>query len=193
MKHLTESVPALSTTGKVAENSKQTGKQLSVTGSETVKSLTAKPPAENDKSLNQMLKSRLTSCMKCKTKTVFTEHGTDYKEIIIFEGLDEAKKQEAQEILNAFLEPLPQDRILKGLTRLQVICPEREKSEIDKKFRLKIYVEELRKYPADVVVMALLKKYKWFPALAELLDVCDNEMTFREIVKKGLKNAQIPQ
>jgi hypothetical protein len=131
--------------------------------------------------------------MKCKTKTVFTEHGTDYKEIIIFEGLDEAKKQEAQEILNAFLEPLPQDRILKGLTRLQVICPEREKSEIDKKFRLKIYVEELSKYPADVVVMALLKKYKWFPALAELLDVCDNEMAFRELVKKGLKNAQIAQ
>jgi len=110
---------------------------------------------------------------------------------VIFEGLDEAKKQEAQEILNAFLEPLPQDRILKGLTRLQVICPEREKSEIDKKFRLKIYVEELSKYPADIVVTALLKRYKWFPALAELLDVCDNEMAFRKVIQMGIKTAKI--
>lgn len=99
--------------------------------------------------------------------------------------------RQAEEILNAFLAPLPKDRILKGLTRLQVICLEREKSEIDKQARAKIYADELSNYPADVVVKALMKKYKWFPSLAELLDVCDNEMAFRELVKKGLRTARV--
>jgi len=80
---------------------------------------------------------------------------------------------------------------LKGLTRLQVICPEREKSEFDKQARTKIYIEELSKYPADVVVKALMTKFKWFPSLSELLDVCDNEMAFRELVKKGLRTARV--
>ena len=191
MTALTENSQTSLTTGKVAEKPNQTGKQLSVTGLETTKIIIAQTPTENDKSLSLMLKSTLKSCVKFKTKTVFTEHGTEYREIVLFEGLDEAAKQEAEAILARYLAPLPKDRILKGLTRLQVICPEREKSEFDKQARTKIYIEELSKYPADVVVKALMTKFKWFPALAELLDICDNEMAFRELVKKGLRTARV--
>lgn len=178
------------TTGKETENASSIGSQLSVIGLETTKNIIAQTPEENNKSLGQMLKSTLKSCVKFKEKTIFTEYGAEYRTIILFEGLNDEQLRQAEEILNAFLTPLPKDRILKGLTRLQVICPEKQKNEIDKQVRTKIYVEELSKYPADVVIKALMTKFKWFPALAELLDICDNEMTFRELVKKGLRNAR---
>ena len=184
MKALTENSQNSSTTGKEQGRCELTGKQLSVTGLETTKNI-AQTPMENDKSLKAMLKSTLKSGVKFSTKAIFGENGVEYREIIHFEELSQDQMRQAEEILNAFNEPLPKDRILKGLTRLQVICPERAKNEIDKQARAKIYSDELSNYPADVVVKALMTKFKWFPALSELLDICDNEMAFRELVKKG--------
>lgn len=76
--------------------------------------------------------------------------------------------------------------IIKLIARLQIISPEKDKTTIDLEARTSIWVEELRKYPADIVTMALKGKYRWFPALAEVLGCCDNEVAHRELIRKGL-------
>ncbi len=125
--------------------------------------------------------------MNLKTKTIFTESGADFKEMIEFKDLELHQKQDVKNVLQGYLRPLPANKINELIARLQVICPEKDKGDIDRKFRAKIYIDELSKYPADIVMECLKKKYKWFPSLAELIDFCDDKMAFRELVKKGLR------
>lgn len=125
--------------------------------------------------------------MSLKTKTIYTENGSDFKETIVFQDLSDQQKSGAKALLESYLRPLPEKTINQGIARLQVVCPEREKSDIDRKFRAKIYLDELGKYPADIVMAALKQRYKWFPSLAELLEYCENKMAFRRLVEKGLR------
>lgn len=96
------------------------------------------------------------------------------------------QKEQARQVLDLYFAPLPSIEIIKLITRLQIIAPEKEKTAIDIKARTSIWVEELSKYPADIVTMALKKKYRWFPALAEVLDYCDNEVARRKLIKLKL-------
>lgn len=118
--------------------------------------------------------------------SIFTEHGYDYREEYDFSELTPEQKQQALEVVNAYFTPLHSIEIIKLITRLQIISPEKDKTPIDLEARTSIWVEELRKYPADIVKTALKQKYRWFPALAEVLDYCDNEVAHRELIRKGL-------
>lgn len=97
--------------------------------------------------------------------------------------------EQAKQVLREFNKPLPSQQIIKLIARLQIICPERAKPEYDTKARIAIWVEELSKYPADVVNYALRMRYKWFPALSEVLDNCDNEMAYRKLIEQGIRVA----
>lgn len=125
--------------------------------------------------------------MRYDIDPIYKENGIEFKEKIKFYDLTEQDKTDIDVILSGYLRPLPASKLNELIAKLTVICPEKEKTEIDRKLRAKIYIEELSKYPADIAIEVLNKRYRWFPSLAELLDNCDEKMAFRELVKKGLR------
>lgn len=124
--------------------------------------------------------------MNINKRTIFTEYGCDFVDEVSFGELTPKQKEIARQAVNFYFTPLPSMEIIKLITRLQIIAPEREKTAIDLKARTSIWVEELSKYPADIVTMAMKKKYRWFPSLAEVLDYCDNEVARRKLIKLKL-------
>lgn len=125
--------------------------------------------------------------MSINKRTIFTEYGCDFVDDIEVGDMTAEQKEQARQVLDLYFAPLPSIEIIKLIARLQIIAPEREKTAIDIKARTSIWVEELSKYPADIVTMALKKKYRWFPALAEVLDHCDNEVARRKLLKLKLR------
>ncbi len=105
-----------------------------------------------------------------------------------FKDLTIEEKEKARQVIEMFTAPMKDKEIMARLAKLQVICSEREKSEKDAKGRAIAYLEVLRKYPADVLRDCFEQRYKWFPALADLCEYCENKMAFRYLVKKGLRS-----
>lgn len=97
--------------------------------------------------------------------------------------------EQATRVLMEFNKPLPKQQIIKLIARLQIICQEKNKAQFDTEARTAIWVEELSKYPADVVNYVLKMKYRWFPSLAEVLDNCDNEIAYRKLLERGIRVA----
>ena len=95
--------------------------------------------------------------------------------------------EQAKKAIKAYSRPLPKAEIIKLIARLQIICPEKTKTQFDTKSRTAIWIEELSKYPADVVTYVLKMRYKWFPTLAEVLNNCDNEVAYRKLLERGIK------
>ena len=138
-----------------------------------------------------MLKHTLNLPLNTQRKTIFTEHGTEFVDEVSFGDLTQEQVEQANEVLQEFNKPLAKQEIVKLIARLQIICPEKNKTQIDTAARTAIWVEELSKYPADVVTYALKSRYKWFPTLSEVLDNCDNEMAYRKLVERGIRVAKI--
>lgn len=127
--------------------------------------------------------------LNTQKKTIFTEYGTEFVDEVSFGDMTKEQVEQAKQVLREFNKPLPSQQIIKLIARLQIICPERAKPEYDTKARTAIWVEELSKYPADIVTYALRRRYKWFPALSEVLDNCDNEMAYRKLIDRGIRVA----
>lgn len=155
----------------------------------TPQQLSQKTPQENDKSLSRLLKHTLKLPLNTQKKTIFTEYGTEFVDEVSFGDMTKEQVEQAKQVLREFNKPLPSQQIIKLIARLQIICPERAKPEYDTKARIAIWVEELSKYPADVVNYALRMRYKWFPTLSEVLDNCDNEMAYRKLIERGIRVA----
>ena len=101
--------------------------------------------------------------------------------------MDEVKKDQALAIVEQYSAPLPASKIAELIARLQIIAPEREKSQVDIRARTAIWIEELSAFPADVVAKALKSRYRWFPSLAEVLEKCENEVAYRNLIKRGIR------
>lgn len=148
--------------------------------------LIQRTPEENDNNLSQYLKSTLKLPLSTTKRVCYTDYGCDFCQNVEYGDLNEEQRQAANEAIDSYMQPLPRAEIIKLITRLQIISPEKEKPEYDLKARLIIWVEELVNYPADIVKSALTRRYRWFPALAEVLEFCDNEIAFRKLLKMGL-------
>lgn len=122
-------------------------------------------------------------------KTIFGEYGCEFADDVEFGKLTEQQQVLAERAVEEYFKPLPAIEIAKEIARLQIIAPEKEKTEFDMEARTMIWIEELSKYPADVVTDALRRKYRWFPTLAEVLDYCDNEIAFRNLIKRKIRCA----
>ena len=136
-----------------------------------------------------MLKHTLKLPLNTQRKTIFTEYGTEFVDEVSFGDMTKEQVEQAKQVLREFNKPLPSQQIIKLIARLQIICPERAKPEYDTKARTAIWVEELSKYPADIVNCVLRMRYKWFPTLSEVLDNCDNEMAYRKLIERGIRVA----
>lgn len=122
-------------------------------------------------------------------KTIFGEYGCEFADDVEFGKLTEQQQVLAERAVEEYFKPLPAIEIAKEIARLQIIAPEKEKTEFDMEARTMIWIEELSKYPADVVTDALRRKYRWFPTLAEVMDYCDNEIAFRNLIKRKIRCA----
>lgn len=127
--------------------------------------------------------------LNTQRKTIFTEYGAEFVDEVSFGDMTQEQVEQATMVMTEFNKPLPRQQIIKLIARLQIICPEKNKAQFDTEARTAIWIEELSKYPADVVNYALRMRYKWFPSLAEVLDNCDNEMAYRKLIEKGIRVA----
>jgi hypothetical protein len=103
---------------------------------------------------------------------------------------DAASRQEALNALAGFVTPAPKNHIEEWLAELSVITRRKQDDEITETLRLAAYSSRLADYPADVAREALLKhKWLFFPAWAELQDVCDKLAAPRRAMLWHLQNA----
>lgn len=124
-----------------------------------------------------------------RKKTIFGDYGCEFVDDVELGEITAQQKAIAERVVQEYFKPLSSVEIAKEIARLQIIAPEKEKAEFDMKARTLIWIEELSKYPADVVMSAFRRKYRWFPTLAEIMDICDNEVAFRELLKRKIRCA----
>jgi len=122
-----------------------------------------------------------------ETRSRIGEYGWEPQYYLDCKGLTKEKKAQALQIIDKYYQPMPAQEIVKLIARLQIIAPEKEKSNVDMRARTAIWVEELSAYPADVVQKALKARYRWFPSLAEVLEKCANEVAYRNLIKQGIR------
>ena len=154
----------------------------------TASQLVQKTPEENDKNLLHYLTHTLNLPISIVTENGYSEYGWYPVYKVNIEHMTHAQKMLAMQAIKEFNVPLPAEDILKLMYRLELITNiGKDRTEVDKKARAAVWVEELSKYPADVVTKAMKAKYKWFPSLAEVMDRCDNEMAYRELLRQGIR------
>lgn len=103
---------------------------------------------------------------------------------------DAAARREAINALAGFVTPAPRRQIEEWLAELSVITRRKQDDDITENLRLSAYSSRLSDYPADVAREALLKhKWLFFPAWAELQDVCDKLAAPRRAMLWHLENA----
>lgn len=103
---------------------------------------------------------------------------------------DAAARREAVTALAGFVTPAPKNQIEEWLAELSVITRRKQDDDITESLRLSAYSSRLAEYPADVAREALLRhKWLFFPAWAELQDVCDKLAAPRRAMIWHLENA----
>jgi len=103
---------------------------------------------------------------------------------------DAVSREAAAEALVPFLAPAPNNQIEEWVAELSVITRRRQDDDITESLRLSAYTSRLAEYPADVAREALLRhKWLFFPAWAELQDVCDKLAAPRRAMIWHLQNA----
>lgn len=103
---------------------------------------------------------------------------------------DALARVEAANALAGFVTPAPKGQIEEWLAELSVITRRRQDDDITENLRLSAYSSRLADYPADVAREALIRhKWLFFPAWAELQDVCDKLAAPRRAMIWHLQNA----
>ena len=103
-------------------------------------------------------------------------------------------RAEAAAAIEGFFTPAPKPQIEEWLAELSVITRRKHDDDITEGLRLSAYSARLAEYPADIAKEALLRhKWLFFPAWAELQDVCDKLAAPRRAMLWHLQNAKIEE
>jgi hypothetical protein len=101
-----------------------------------------------------------------------------------------AMMAEALAALDDLLVPASPDVVYKALARVAISTCHRSEDGPDAKFQRAIYAQELREFPADVVVEACRnwsRREKWWPAVAEILAECQKLVRWRRRTRDALR------
>lgn len=93
-------------------------------------------------------------------------------------------------ILETANTPAPVKLVAREIARLRVMTKSRAGSETDDEIMAAAYLEELARYPADVVTDALrywTRNEKWWPSWSELRDLLDFRVRRRARMLSALK------
>lgn len=103
---------------------------------------------------------------------------------------DAEARRDAVNALAGFVTPAPKNQIEEWIAELSVITRRRQDDDITENLRLSAYSSRLADFPADVAREALLKhKWLFFPAWAELQEVCEKLAAPRRAMIWHLQNA----
>lgn len=111
--------------------------------------------------------------------------------IVKVDGAMEARLEAAHAIAG-FFSPAPMREIEAWIAELGVITRRAKDDEMTERLRLAALSKRLSAYPADIAQEAVLRhKWLFFPAWAELQDVCDKLVAARAAILWHLKNAPV--
>jgi hypothetical protein len=112
--------------------------------------------------------------------------------IVVRVSGDMTARREAASAIAGFFSPAPERTIEGWIAELSVITRRAKDDEMTERLRLSAFAKRLAKYPADIAQEALLvHKWLFFPAWAELQDVCDKLVSARAAVLWHLRNAPL--
>lgn len=103
-------------------------------------------------------------------------YGADFElEDVKFEPLTEEQKEKGLEFIRQMKRPMSSDGINKLYAKLRLSSRHSNDVDIDEKVRMAIYVDEMRKHPANAVRKVMNTPYEFFPTLNELICDCERE------------------
>lgn len=105
------------------------------------------------------------------------------------DGFDAAA---AQRSLATAMAPPNKGQLAKWIATLAAITISRQRDELDQGLIMAIYAERLSAFPADVVEhVCLRERWKFFPAIAELEDRCEELSARRRTVARLLAEGRV--
>ena len=124
------------------------------------------------------------------SQTVFRSdgYGADFvPDKVEFENLTEEQRQAGLEFVRLMKRPMSVEGIKNLYTRLRLTSISRKDADdIDNATRMGIYIDEMRKFPANVVRSVMKQTYEYFPTLNELIYDCEREEKLITAVERGL-------
>ena len=125
------------------------------------------------------------------SRTVFLSdgYGADFvPDKVEFGALTEEQRQTGLEFVKQMKRPMSAEGIKNLYTRLRLTSISRKDADdIDNATRMAIYIDEMRKFPANVVRSVMKQTYEYFPTLNELICDCEREEGLLNAVERGLK------
>jgi hypothetical protein len=101
----------------------------------------------------------------------------------------EAMLDRARNALDAALAPAEPAAVLKMLARLKISTSSRNRDGDDAKLERRVFADELRRYPLDVVDEACrrwARREQWWPSIAEIVGECDRLVNWRRVTREAL-------
>ena len=83
--------------------------------------------------------------------------------------------------------PAPHAELVQEITRCLMLTRAARQDQQDQTLRLAALAQELKVFPADIVIAALrhwARKERWWPTLAELRDDCQKAMRVRKSLRR---------
>lgn len=103
--------------------------------------------------------------------------------------IPEADRLAALKVLETSMKPTPRELVAKELVRMRGLTKARAETAEDMQMIVAAFLDEIRDYPADVVVNACrrwARAEKWWPSWAELKDMLDFRMRRRRALLDAL-------
>ena len=104
-------------------------------------------------------------------------------------AVGEAMLEQARAVLDAALVPAEPAAVLKILARLKISTSYRSYAADDAKLERRVYADELRGYPLDVIDEACRKwarREQWWPSVAEIVEECNKLSGWRRVTRAVL-------
>jgi hypothetical protein len=124
------------------------------------------------------------------------KYDSDFDSLLRYEPLPPAKTpageamlELARQALDAALAPAEPAAVLKMLARLKISTSSRNRDGDDAKLERRVFADELRHYPLDVVDEACrrwARREQWWPSIAEIVGECDRLVNWRRVTREAL-------
>ena len=133
----------------------------------------------------------LSECPNMTSQTVFRSdgYGADFvPDKVEFGVLTEQQRQTGLEFVRLMKRPMSVEGIKNLYTRLRLTSISRKDADdVDNATRMGIYIDEMRKFPANIVRSVMKQNYEYFPTLNELICDCEREERLLSAIERGLK------
>ena len=152
--------------------------------------LIQKTPLETNRDLEGLLMQRCRLSLKSNVRTTFHDNRTATEEYSPPTLVGKAVVENLPSVIKAFelaMTPAPNHEIVAAITKLKIKTASRQGEAIDFKFLIRVWSEDLKNYPADIVISALQPKGKWFPDFYDIDQHCRSETRKRSDILKMLE------